>query len=273
MKKTFALILSIMLGLSSMSGCSTNKSESPENQLKNPAGESAAETTENNNDTAVVDWADIYTKFIIENEADFTEEAQPTIAYIGVNDLNFDGVPELIVSGTVASAAYYFNVFQIQDGAVEKVDFTNNSGDKLSLYSHFIDGWITLRKNANDGSLKYVLLSGNGGSDETFGNLISICQDPNDINNLKITNGFEYIEFWETSDNNEYYVAGNKVSVSEYEALREEFDKTWQDTGIVNCAMIDPTLSELPNIYKNTIPASTDEQDLKNFFDMYQPEK
>ena len=269
MKKTFALILATMLGLTTLSGCGANKPETTEK----PTEASTVETVESNNTTTVVDWADIYADYIIDHKSDFTEEAQPTIAYIGVNDLNFDGVPELIVSGTVASAAYYFNVFQIENGTVKKVEFTDSSGDKLSLYSHFLDGWITLRRNADTGSLKYVLMSGNGGSDETFGNIISISQDPNDSSKLKITNEFEYIEFWGTTDSNEYYVAGAKVSETEYNALQADFYNTWQDTEIINYAMLDPALSALPNVYKKTIPVSTDKQELKNFFAMYQPEK
>ena len=229
-----------------------------------------------NNPTVSVDWADIYSDYIIEHKSDFTEEAQPNIVYIGVNDLNFDGTPELVVSGTAASAAYFVYLFKEDKGKVVPIDFSGVLDKGEALYSSFNRSWITLRKNISTGELMYVIESGNGSSDSSFGNTISFRADPSDSSEIKITNEFEYLDYVTaeyTPEDDKYYVSGRRVSEGNYLSQRESFYGTWQDTGFSNYAMMDSAFLRFPDSYPKTVPMNLEKEALMEFFNMYKPEK
>lgn len=264
MRKAFCLMLVLCFLVCVCSGCSNDEAEMPENFDK-PVIES-------------VNWKQIYLDFLTENKFALQDAGYMEVNYIGLHDLNFDGVPELVLSDNAASAAYTVGVFQIKDGKIgllcgqssfAEVDDTQENVIS-ELYSNFTDDWLTLRKNVNTGELSYVMYSGNGSSDESFGNTLrfSVGKD----GEIDVVNEFEYSTYydWENdgeNDSEERYHSGQSVSKEDYEEALEEFEKTWVDTGARPCAMV-REYSE----YSNGIPLSLEEKDMIAFFDGYTKE-
>ncbi len=256
-----AMALGIIAGI--CTGCSTA-----------PKEEATVPTTEGTNLTEKVeinvDWKSLYTDFIQENK----DEDYLYMNYIGLNDLNFDGIPELILSDNAASAAATVGILHIQDGEVKLLygysSMAENSDmTKSGLYSNFFDNWLTLRKNVNTGELRYFLLSSNGSSDESFGDTFSFPVNEN--NEIGLVSEFGYIilrdpETYEISEE-QYYVSGEQVTADKYLQIQAELESNWEDTGVRTPAMTNGHYE-----YSHSVELSLEKEDLENFFDLYEKE-
>ena len=89
MKKIIITIIALSLITVSFFGCGSKKSEA----LK-------------------TDRASIYTEFITSNAEKWNSDTFNPVNYIGINDLDLDGIPELIISDDAASAASSFGIFE-----------------------------------------------------------------------------------------------------------------------------------------------------------------
>ena len=80
-------------------------------------------------------------------------------------DLNFDGIPELLIIGDSVSAGDMVRIFTINQGEVELI-FIGESSDIVYPQPHSA---IQLYRRSSDGSLAYVLHGGNSGFDSGWG--------------------------------------------------------------------------------------------------------
>lgn len=230
-----------------------------------------------------IDWKQKYTSFILENKDYYTTDYNH-VNYIGVNDLNFDGVPDLILSDGAASAADSIALYTIKDGNVVCVIGTNwicqnheydhekVLTDDGRWWARYDKGWLTLRKNKETGELRYVMELGNGSDSESFGNIISIAQDPEGIKTFNIINEFEYTEIYDEGMGYEpteerYLVKDVQVAdKAEYDSKLAEFNELWEDTGVVTQAMT--SWYEADNYTKVVL----EEGVLIDLFSQYKPE-
>lgn len=226
-------------------------------------------------------WAKIYTDFIVENAPSAEEIGSfHGFCYLGVNDLNFDGVPELIISSDAVSAANAFAICHIENDTVEKLcgdssfleDPSEIEGELkyngISFYTLFNNDWLTVRKNVNTGEIKYIMYTHNGASNEEFGNIVSFGAGEN--REIEVVNEFEYLLLYDDSgqlSEKNYYVSGKSVTEEEYNEAVEEFEKTWIDTGVRTCAMASDS-----DEYSNKLPVSIERKDLETLFRNYEKE-
>lgn len=195
-------------------------------------------------------------------------------------DLNFDGTPELILSGPLALSSYTVDIFQIVDGKVQlrydhspswplmgnssyNMDYFDSSISDYKMmgeHSSFPFNSISLRKNKYTGELMYVHAGYDSAMDFIGRALLSFSKD-------KIFYAYEkfdkYIHYndREEIESIDYKVDGNAVSETEYEQVYNEFFDTWQDTNY-NFACLD-----LYDKSNNT------EQQIRDFLNYYIPEK
>lgn len=218
-----------------------------------------------------IDWKTPYKDLLLAGK----DKAQ--FYYVGLADLDFDEIPELIVSNNAASAACYVTVFKVIDGKAECVlgyNFLDDIEDEyhmtaIDVYSTFEDGWLTLRRNNLTGEYKYFMESGNGASNESFG---SICSFSADSVRCDPYIEFEYSETWEDDDyynkKGDYFVAGKTASKEEYESELKKCYETWHDVGLHGC-----DITEDFEICKNMTDGSEREEFMMKIFMSYLPEK
>lgn len=284
MKKICVVLVLLMLILS-VASCSdkTSKVEQtvkssvePEviqsDEVKSDIGSEESEKADNQKEADVNEpqWREIYKDLLV------SAKAEVPFYYVGLNDLNFDGTPELVLSNNAASAACYISVFQIIDGKAECVLGDNMFDDtepqydpnEISLYSAFKDGWLKLKRNSLTGEYKYFMESGNGASNESFGGIYSFSADSV---NCQPYPEFEYVETWEDdgyeSRKGEYLVDGKEVTKDEYEQELDKFYEVWTDIGLYSCDMTE----EYERCRSNMNNPDTDEAVL-NLFKMYMSE-
>ncbi len=254
---SLAMALGLLAGV--CTGCSNTAKE-----------DATAPTTEETKLTESVDWKSLYTDFIVANK----DVQYPNINYIGLNDLNFDGIPELILSDSIASAAHSIGILHIQDGEVKLLyGYSHMAGSNdmtnCDFYSKFYDGWLTLRKNVNTGESRYFLLSENGHSNGSFEDTFSFPVNENNEIGLVTEFNHEFILHDEENSSSKdiYCVSGEQVTEEEYLHAKAEFESTWVDTGARTPAMT----NEYCN-YSHAVELSLEKEDLENFFDMYEKE-
>lgn len=224
----------------------------------------------------VTDWKQAYTDLLLSRKANSSN-----FGYVGVNDLNLDGVPELIFSDSGASAASCVAIASVIDGEVKpfyKDDMTQsyvaegydeNNFNYPGLYCNFEKEWITLRKNKNTGELKYVIVSHNGSDVSSFGDIYSASKG-----DFVLENEMSYVDYSEECEKedeafqDEYLVGEDKVSEEEYNEAKAEFYDEWDDTGYISCAMTNDYYE-----YPEKVALSITEEDLMNLFGMYEPEQ
>ena len=260
-KRVLGLAMALGLLTGVCTGCSNTAKE-----------DATAPTTEETNLTENVDWKSLYTDFIVTNK----DEQFPNINYIGLNDLNFDGVPELMLSDSAASAAATVGVFQIQDGEVKLLYGYSSMASEHYMtetdpifYSNFHNNWLTLRKNVNTGELRYFLISSNGSGSESFGDTFSFPVNKN--NEIGVVSEFGYVilyddETYEMTDEF-YYVLGEQVTSDKYLQTQAEIESNWEDTGVRTPAMTNGHYE-----YSHSVELSLEKEDLENFFDLYEKE-
>ena len=265
MKKRF---LSLVMALGILAGVCTGCSNAEKQETTAPTKDEI-NVTENAEEQNAVDWKGLYTDFIVEN-------AVPGVNYLKLNDLNFDGVPELILSDSAASAEYTMGVLHIQDNEVKLLyGYSSMAGstDMLNgdvvFYAGCEDNTLTLRKNVNTGELRYFLLSGNGSGSESFGDTFSFPVTKNNEIGLVTETSYEILyddETYEMTDEF-YYVLEEAVSKDEYTKTKEELDTIWVDTGVRTPAMTNGHCN-----YSHAVELSLEKEDLENFFDLYEKE-
>jgi len=248
--------------------------------------EADAETEKNAEVIAGLDgWQKAYVEFILELKDCFEKgksEREGYLAYVQLNDLNMDGVPELLVSDDGASASPTVGFYQLIDGKVMKIGGYTAAQDYLEgkdmvldtaglvPYARMGSAWITLRKNVNTGELKYFLGSHNGTGCESFGETVGVViGDNGEIGSEKL---FEYLEVYEDFDqekiqNSEYTVSGTTVSKEDYDKKYEEFEKEWVDTDFRT-----PVMGANPERYEKCAERDFSAQGLADFMGMYVPE-
>jgi len=264
MKKFLSLTLILCMLIITLGGCSSGDD-------KGKTASKAKNKTEN------PEWMQIYMDFIDDNKKEFTSEGFVGTNYLGLNDLNFDGVPELIFSDGAAGAAFSVGVFQIIDKKVECIcGFTRLLDEEklpvedLFLYSTFSDGWLAPRENINTGELKYVMYTGNGNESTNFGNVISFVAGKD--GKIKITNEFDHYVYDDTEEGNfkpdsQYNVLGKSVSEKEYIDAKVEFESTWADLESQTWAMVNENCK-----YSKAKPVSLEKEDIEKLFKLYKKE-
>ena len=278
MKKIIALLLIVVLMFAFATSCGKSSDRAQEPETKS---EKVKKTNQDDNEEDIIkveNWKELYIKFLSENEHGINLDPI-YLNYLALYDLNFDGTPELIVSDGAASAGYTVGVFQIIDGKVECVvgfaancygkehNYSVQNRDDYVLYSSLEDDWITLRKNRKTGEKKYFMVSFNGDAECSFGSLVSICADDKDSSRLKVTNEFEYEEFWETPEDSVYKILGRNVEKDIYDIELEDFYTLWQDTETMNYAMVPDDRNY--GVLSKTISLSLEEDALMEYFETY----
>ncbi len=266
MKKFLAVFISFIF-IIGVVGCAPDsvqkESPSPSSAPVSPAASDA-------------DWKTLYTEFILAADAYLESYYPDALYYINVTDLTLDGVPELIVSDTAASAAACFAVFQIIGNTVQPIEGHSVSGAICSQentktgikspYAHFDTDWMTLRKNKETGHLQYVIQTHNGSSEESFGEIYGVAAD--DAGHVSFVELFSYVNYTDEAREDIYTVDGKAVSQEEYDEKVASFTDLWEDTGYVTHGMHRPSFYSKLETY---VPLSTEEADLQAFFDMYAP--
>ena len=261
-------LLSLAMALGILAGVCTGCSNAPKEDVAVPTTEEStlAGPIETN-----VAWKELYIDFLQENKNDLY------LNYISLNDLNFDGIPELIISDSAASATYTAGILHIQNGEVQLLyGYSQLAGntdmvyENPAFYSIFSDNWFTLRKNVNTGELRYFLLSSNGSDGESFGDTFSFPISEN--KEIGLTTDFSYIILYDYNNHYEimeenYWIADKQVTKDEYEQAINEWNATWEDTGVRTPAMTNGHFE-----YSNNVELSLEKEDLENFFDMYEKE-
>jgi len=143
--------------------------------------------------------------------------------YIMIADLNFDGVPELILFGDGVSASETMWIYTIIQDKTELmfIGFGNPSYD-WGDYDDYYD--LQLLRNISDGSLAYRINSGNGGYNHAGGSIYltnkSTQMNKNFDNSTKmLTYSWEYDDSYEFIDDSslwEYTINQQQVSEIEY---------------------------------------------------------
>lgn len=193
-------------------------------------------------------------------------------------DLNFDGTPELILSGPLALSSYTIDIFQIVDGKVQlrydhipswylmedssyNMDYFDSSISDYKMmgeHSSYPFNSISLRKNKYTGELIYVHAGYDSAMDFSGRALLYFSKD-------KIFYAYEkFDKYTQYNDREEiesidYKVDGNAVSEAEYEQVYNEFYDEWQDTGY--------------SVTLRTDNENTTEQTILEFLYSYVPEK
>ena len=136
-------------------------------------------------------------------------------------DLNFDGIPELMIFGDGASASEGMRIFTISNGKAEMI----------------LHGWgpaFTLYRKISDGSLAYIFNSGNGSDGSFWGSVfLTDKSTPMDTRFSESAYVAEYsvaldddYEFSETEST--WSFGGKEVSHSEYSRLMDELRAGYQ---------------------------------------------
>ena len=278
-KRLLSLILMLAMVSGISTGCSTTEKNeettSPTNKTtltETTSTVTTADTSSASADEEIsdIDWVSLYTDFIVANK----DEEFPNVNYIGLNDLNFDGIPELILSDAAASAAYSIGILHIKDGEVKLLyGYSSMAGNsdmtKGDFYSNFFDNWLSLRKNVNTGELRYFLASSNGSSCESFGDTFSFPVTENKEIGLATETSYEILYDDETFEMTDefYYVLEESVTADKYLQVEAELESTWVDTGVRTPAMTNGHYE-----YSNAMELSLEKTDLENFFALYEKE-
>lgn len=224
------------------------------------------------------EWKSLFLAFLVSLNEKMANNLD-SIYYITLNDLTLDGIPELIVSDSVASAAYGFAIYQIIENQVECVWGYSSVFDQLStkyhdntsddFYSGFDDFWLTLSKNKKSGEYKYIFTTANGSSEDSFGSIYSASTDES-TGILKITPEFSYVDFIETDDDI-HQVKGQDTTKENYDKLTGEFFDTWENTGYLNSCMVSNEHYNFLSASKK-MPLSFSNDSIEKYFDLYHPE-
>lgn len=224
------------------------------------------------------DWKNIYANLIMSIE-DVYRANYSSIHYISVNDLNFDGTPELVMFGDAVSASHAVSVYRIIDGKAECMvansspcdmhdhNYEDAILDKTSLYMSDPSEQLSLRKNVETGELKYVICSRNGGSDDSFCNIVSFGKSESVVE-FDIVNEFEYVEYWDFPMEDRYLVSGEAVSKDIYEQKVKEYYDIWQLADYEIYTMANPEFG-----FGSTVPLNLEMDSLLSFFEMYKAEE
>lgn len=158
-----------------MAGCSQNPATSPEpDESPNPTEtvSPAPDPSESPKPTTVIDtdWEKIYRDFIASGEG-LTATLSQGIFAVGLADLDFDDVPELILYDIGASAAYGLSLFDINDeGEVVCVsgiiDYGVGEEPNIVLYGTGAEDFHLLE--LENGSRIFYYTSHNGSYDTAF---------------------------------------------------------------------------------------------------------
>ncbi len=205
------------------------------------------------------EWKALYKELLLESERKLNADYQ-CVKSVVLEDFNKDGVPEIIVSGHVASAAYNFGIYQIIDGKVEPIYV---SGDvNCGFYSNFGANWFMMMINSKTGEVAYRIDAGNGSDEDSFDGIYFIRAD--EAGKIYITEEFYSDEYWVEGESNVYMVRGQTVTEEEYEAERELFFDTWYEINSPLHIMGTPDVMYKKYGYENLTAEKIDE-----LFDLY----
>lgn len=230
-----------------------------------------------------VDWQSIYKDFLSKQEY---------VYYASVADLNFDGVPELLLSYTGASASASLNIYEIIDEKLElrsgydEAEHINNTlaeknyhlrnsnpPESLPSYFPYEQEDNILKKNVKDGTYVYMWHSQNGNDTESFETYTIF--NPNS-ETVEIDSYFykNKVYDYETEAETVKYIAnGKECSEQEYiDAFQKCFDNlTDSDYPRTECG-IKIGEKPLPKGYIVLKDGKMTERDIDTLFENYIPE-
>ncbi len=286
MKRLLLLFVAIAL---LCCACGKNAEKADDNGVTMESPDVNVENVKPNDEEKIVDWKTVYSDFLIALNERVSSESYSALNYIGLNDLTFDGVPELIVSDDAASAAASFAIYQIVDGEIERIfghsavvelsgeKYLLNGDEYFNCYSHFEGDWLRLMKNKENGELKYMFTATNGSDTESFESIYSATVD-SETGVLSIEEEFykcEYNRYGEYAkdapETDDYRVGGAVVSEDEYNKEFAEINSQWsvQD---VNCVVMLPAYRLSAADFKQKMELDASPEKIAEFMDLYKPE-
>ncbi len=264
--KKILMLFWVMTFIITVCGCSVVKLDrpSPDEKPDKVALESGA-------------WKKAFGEFLLDLNGKNQEDYE-VINYVSLNDLNLDGVPELIVSDDGASAACSFAIFQLIDEKVEKVwgysslfeggPQQSEDGEFVNFYSVFDDDFLTLCKNRETGELAYVMETENGNSEGSFESIFLLTEVDGKIVPVERFFYEDRSDLAEKEKADSYYVDKKPVTEKEYEKAYDRFEKLWKETDYHGPAMASEHLGEQPDAVKLEMTP----EGLDRFFGKYAPE-
>jgi len=180
-------------------------------------------------------------------------------------DLNFDGIPELLIYGDGVSASENMGIFTITPGGVEKIHMDWGNPD----YQEFNYSDFMLLQSENDGSLMYRIRSENGGEESSWGTIyLTSAVSPMDEHFAAFTIVVEYrINYeWTAAGGHERtsaVYADRNVSISEFDGL--------MDSMISGYNLVEYTRPTL-TLFGGTQWENLTDAEIRAFLDSYVPE-
>ena len=184
-----------------------------------------------------IDWAGIYTAYITDNQEQLENLAYPGFTGAGFIDLDLDGVPELVLFDTGASAAMGVWLFDIVDGTVQCISSGVTLEDSLQgpwystlvINAGYFEDFMLYRSTLGD---SFFINSGNGAEDFYYRELIRFGRGDNDVLTLESV-AFQYVE--NDLDGNvistRYTLSGQDADEAAYNAFMEQFQEDYVYSG------------------------------------------
>ena len=210
------------------------ESQAPAPPSQEPQPSSKPEPEEN------VDWRGIYTDFLNDNYDKLSELVFGGIAGIGFADLDLDGVAELIMFDSGASASMGVQLFDIIDGKVQCIsanmedlgdEFGGDRFTKLFVNANLFEDFRLVK---NGDSAFFTVKSWNGALDFMYEEIITFGKGDETSTGAVLTMSsvaYRYDEYDVESGDavaSRFERAGNSITEDEYNAIMASV-KSWTD--------------------------------------------
>lgn len=184
-------------------------------------------------------WRGIYTDFLQSNYTELSEALSIGIAGVGFIDLDVDGMAELLIFDSGASASMGVQIFDYVSGRVTCISANILTAGEAFGGEHFTTSYVNanyfdsfrLLKDIN-GNLLFCVESSNGAIDFIYSELICFGADGNALTLKPLL--YKWLEYDdETGDvkTSAFRIHDEDVSEGEYQAAYDDFFLTFEDTG------------------------------------------